>query len=44
MYFNQKCLWNNVTPNHAKIKIPKTLPVSRYAQNPVLNALYMVSL
>jgi hypothetical protein len=37
IYFNQECPWNNVTPNHAKIKIPKTSPVSKYAQNPFLN-------
>jgi hypothetical protein len=32
IYFNQKCLWNNLIPNLAKIKIPKISPASKHAK------------
>jgi hypothetical protein len=32
IYFNQKCLQNNITPKLVKIKIPSTSPVSKFTQ------------
>lgn len=32
IYFNQKCLRNNLIPNYARIKITNTSPASKYTQ------------
>ena len=32
IYFNQKCLKQNLTPNYANIKIPITLPGGTFTQ------------
>jgi hypothetical protein len=31
-YFNQKCLWKNIIPNFAMIKIPNTSLASKFTQ------------
>jgi hypothetical protein len=33
IYFNQKCLRNNLIPNYGRIKIPNNSPASKYTQN-----------
>jgi hypothetical protein len=32
IYFNLKCLRNDLMPNYARIKIPSTSPTSKYIQ------------
>ena len=33
IYFNQRCLHNNIIPNFAKIKIPNISPSSKFTQH-----------
>ena len=35
IYFNQKCLRENIIPNFAKIKIPNTYPDSKFTQQKI---------
>jgi hypothetical protein len=35
IYFNKNCLWKNLIPNCARVKIPHTSPISNFTQQKI---------